>query len=92
MKQLTGKVAVVTGGNSGIGFSTAKELKEQKQTQVYALGGVTARHTIKLAQRGFDGIVVLGSVWSNVKGIEDKEQVTQRIKQLISSCKTDLIS
>lgn len=69
-----------------------KELKEQKQTQVYALGGVTARHAIKLAQRGFDGMVVLGSVWSNVNGIEDKEQVKQRIKQLISSCKTDLTS
>lgn len=72
--------------------SWTKELKEQKQTQVYALGGVTARHAIKLAQRGFDGLVVLGSVWSNVKGIEDKEQVKQRINQLISSCKTDLIS
>jgi thiamine-phosphate pyrophosphorylase len=68
-----------------------KELKEQKRTQVYALGGVSARHAIKLAQRGFDGMVVLGSVWSTIKGIEDKEQIKQRITQLISSCKTDLI-
>lgn len=70
----------------------AKELKELKQTPVHALGGVTARHAIKLAQRGFDGMVVLGSVWSNVNGIEDREQIKQRIKQLISSCKTDLTS
>jgi len=70
----------------------AKELKQQKQTQVYALGGVAARHAMKLAQRGFDGMVVLGSVWENIRGIEDKEQATQRIKQLISSCKTDLTS
>jgi thiamine-phosphate pyrophosphorylase len=69
-----------------------KELKEQKQTPVYALGGVTARHATKLAQRGFDGMVVLGSVWTDVTGIEDKEQIKQRIKQLIGSCKTDLIS
>jgi NAD(P)-dependent dehydrogenase (short-subunit alcohol dehydrogenase family) len=29
MSKLSGKVAVVTGGNSGIGFATAKEFKEQ---------------------------------------------------------------
>ena len=28
MKNLTGKVAVLTGGNSGIGYATAKQLKE----------------------------------------------------------------
>ena len=69
-----------------------KELKEHKQTQVYALGGITAEHAAELTQRKFDGMVVLGSVWSMVKGIQDKEQVKQRIKQMIHSCKTDLIS
>ncbi|MET0637516.1 MAG: SDR family oxidoreductase [Chitinophagaceae bacterium] len=29
MKALNGKIAIVTGGNSGIGYGTAKELKEQ---------------------------------------------------------------
>jgi thiamine-phosphate pyrophosphorylase len=66
-----------------------KELKEKKQTQVYALGGVTAQHLQKLIQRGFDGAVVLGNVWRDVKGIEDKELVKQRLKQLTEACKTD---
>ncbi len=69
-----------------------KELKENKQTQVYALGGVTAQHIQELTQRGFDGAVVLGNVWSDVKGLQDRELVKERIKQLTVACKTDPIS
>ncbi len=63
--------------------SWVKELQEQKQTEVYALGGIEARHIQELSHRGFDGAAVLGSVWNNVKGLQDKELVIQRIKQLI---------
>jgi thiamine-phosphate pyrophosphorylase len=62
-----------------------KELQEQKQTQVYALGGIEAKHMQELSQRGFDGAVVLGSMWSNVQGWQDKALVKQRIKQLVES-------
>jgi NAD(P)-dependent dehydrogenase (short-subunit alcohol dehydrogenase family) len=34
MEDLKGKVAIVTGGNSGIGYATAKELKEQGATVI----------------------------------------------------------
>jgi NAD(P)-dependent dehydrogenase (short-subunit alcohol dehydrogenase family) len=34
MNNLTGKIALVTGGNSGIGYATAKELKEQGATVI----------------------------------------------------------
>ena len=34
MSKLNGKIAVVTGGNSGIGYASAKELKSQGATVV----------------------------------------------------------
>jgi NAD(P)-dependent dehydrogenase (short-subunit alcohol dehydrogenase family) len=34
MENLTGKIAVITGGNSGIGYATAKELKAQGATVI----------------------------------------------------------
>jgi NAD(P)-dependent dehydrogenase (short-subunit alcohol dehydrogenase family) len=34
MNNLTGKIALVTGGNSGIGYATAKELKEKGATVI----------------------------------------------------------
>ncbi|MDF2457179.1 MAG: thiamine phosphate synthase [Cytophagaceae bacterium] len=66
-----------------------EELKEQKETKVYALGGIRTEHMKELAQRGFDGAVVLGNVWSNVNGLQDRELVKERIQHLIVACKTD---
>ncbi|MBC7485137.1 MAG: thiamine phosphate synthase [Cytophagaceae bacterium] len=66
-----------------------KELQEQKQTAVYALGGIEFNHMQELSQRGFDGAAVLGSVWSNINGRQDRELIKQRIQKLIVACKTD---
>jgi len=43
MNKLNGKIAVVTGGNSGIGYASAKELKEQGATVI-----ITGRNAEKV--------------------------------------------
>ncbi|MCB1304222.1 MAG: SDR family oxidoreductase [Leptospiraceae bacterium] len=55
MNNLTNKVAVVTGGNSGIGYSTAKELKDRGATVI-----ITGRNKEKVQQAASDlGVVGL---------------------------------
>ncbi len=56
MSKLKGKVAVVTGGNSGIGYAAAKELKEQG-AEVVITGRDTDRVKVASQQLGVEGIV-----------------------------------
>jgi len=56
MSKLNGKIAVVTGGNSGIGYASAKELKSQGATVV--ITGRNSEKVTKAAQElGVKGIV-----------------------------------
>ncbi|MGN7821630.1 SDR family oxidoreductase [Chitinophaga sp. 22536] len=56
MEQLKGKIAVVTGGNSGIGYATAKELKQQGATVIITGRRKEAIETAA-AELGVTGIV-----------------------------------
>lgn len=74
MSDLTGKVAVVTGGNSGIGFSSAKQLKEDGAT-VIITGRSEERVSIAASELGVKGLVAdvsdlaqLGKLVEDVKG------------------------
>lgn len=75
MSQLKGKVAVVTGGNSGIGYATAKEFKSQGATVV-----ITGRNTEK---------VQLASKELGVKGIVADVKNVSAIENLVAQVKKD---
>ncbi|KQB99831.1 glucose 1-dehydrogenase [Pedobacter sp. Hv1] len=65
MKNLKGKVAVITGGNSGIGYATAKELKEQGAQVI-----ITGRRKEAVAQAAKElGVIGLIADQSNVEDI-----------------------
>lgn len=67
MENLKDKVAVITGGNSGIGFATAKELKEQGATVI-----ITGRRKEAIEKAALElGVTGLVSDQSKIADIQD---------------------
>jgi len=75
MKRLEGKVAVVTGGNSGIGLATAKEFKEQG-AQVVISG--RDQRTLDAAKREIGGDVL--TVQADVSDPADIDKLFAAVK------------
>ena len=75
MSKLNGKIAIVTGGNSGIGYASAKEFKSQGATVV-----ITGRNLEKVSQASNE----LG-----VKGIVADVKNLSAIDDLVSEVKSE---
>ena len=75
MSKLNGKIAVVTGGNSGIGYASAKEMKENGATVI-----ITGRSAEKVAKASQD---------FGVKGIVADVESISAIEDLVEQVKTD---
>lgn len=73
MNELKDKVAVVTGGNSGIGFASAKELKNRGATVI-----ITGRNSERV-QAAADELGVHGIV-ADVSSISAIEELVEKIK------------
>lgn len=71
MSKLTGKVAVVTGGNSGIGYASAKKFKEEGAT-VIITGRSVERVQQAAAELGVKGIVADVSSLSAIDSLVDQ--------------------
>src|ERR1700747_2493021 len=76
MKRLEGKVAVVTGGNSGIGLATAKRLQEEG-----AKGAIAgrSRKTLDEALRSIGNGVV--AVQSDVAKLTDVDKLYAEVSK-----------
>ncbi len=76
MKRLEGKVAVITGGNSGIGLATAKRLQEEGAR--VAISGRNTE-TLKVAVKSIgNGIVALQA---DVSRLDDIDRLFQTVAQ-----------
>jgi NAD(P)-dependent dehydrogenase (short-subunit alcohol dehydrogenase family) len=76
MGKLEGKVAVITGGNSGIGLATAKEFKEQG-AQVIITG--RDQETLAAAKREIGGNVV--AVRSDTSSLTEIDKLFATVKE-----------
>jgi len=75
MDKLKGKIAVVTGGNSGIGFATAKKMKNQGATVI-----ITGRNPEKVKEAASE---------LSVKGIVADVKDLSAIDSLVNQVKSD---
>ena len=74
MDNLKNKVAVITGGNSGIGYATAKQLKEQGATVIITGRRKEAIETAA-SQLGVTAIV------ADQSNVADTENLVEKVKQ-----------
>jgi len=82
MNRLNGKIAVVTGGNSGIGYATAQNLKKNGATVV-----ITGRATEKV-QKAAEELGVTGIV-ADVKDLTAIDKLVSEVKNEFS--KVDIL-
>jgi NAD(P)-dependent dehydrogenase (short-subunit alcohol dehydrogenase family) len=77
MSKLTGKIAVVTGANSGIGLATAKAFLSEGAARVYITGRRQAESDEAVAVMGPRAVAVAGDVTSP----PDLDRLYDRVKQ-----------
>lgn len=77
MSRLNNKVALITGGNSGIGFATAKEFLEQGATVI-----ITGRSEAGLAQAKKDLNGQVHTILSNTSSLSDIRNLAKEVQQI----------
>ena len=85
MKRLEGKVAVVTGGNSGIGLATAKRLQEEGAR--VAISG-RSKKTLDEAVRTIGNGVV--AVQADVSKLADVDRLYGEVSQKLDKTETTI--